>query len=93
MKYRTRTGIVEAILKAASDSETGRTRIMYRAFLSHGQVMEYLLILVENGLLSYTEGTTQTYKCTEKGRRFLKMAEQMEDLLKPASDTEIRIPS
>ena len=92
MKYRTRTGIVEAILKAAADDETARTRIMYKAFLSHGQVMEYLLVLVENELLSYNEGT-QTYRCTEKGHRFLKMAEQMEELLKPTPDAEIRITS
>ena len=79
MKYRSRTEIVAMILEAANGGAT-KTRIMYKAFLSYAQLREYLSVLIENNLLEYLEGS-QTYKTTEKGFNFLKMHNEIGELL------------
>jgi len=79
MKYRSRTEIVAMILEAANGGAT-KTRIMYKAFLSYAQLREYLSVLIENNLLEYLEGL-QTYKTTEKGLNFLKMHNEIGELL------------
>jgi predicted transcriptional regulator len=52
---------------------------MYKAFLSYAQLQEYLTLLIGNGLLYYDK-TSQIYKTTEKGARFLKLYEQLNQL-------------
>jgi predicted transcriptional regulator len=47
MKYRSRTDIVAQILEAASGEGANKTKIMYKAYLSHDQLKEYLSILME----------------------------------------------
>jgi predicted transcriptional regulator len=79
MKYRSRTEIVGNILDAANGRAT-KTKIMYKAFLSYAQLKEYLSILTENNLIEYLDGT-QTFKTTEKGLNFLKMHNEMGELL------------
>jgi predicted transcriptional regulator len=80
MKYRDRTERVAMILDAANGGAT-KTKIMNKAFLSYAQLREYLSILIENNLLS-REGT-ETYKTTEKGLYFLKMQNEIGQLLQP----------
>ena len=87
MKYRSRTEILGMILEAANGSAT-KTRIMYKAFLSYAQLREYLSVLIENNLLEFLEGS-QTYKTTEKGLNFLKMHNEIGELLR----TSIREPT
>jgi predicted transcriptional regulator len=79
MKYRSRTEIVGNILDAANGGAT-KTKIMYKAFLSYNQLNEYLSVLIENNLIEYLEGT-KTFKTTEKGLNFLKMHNEMGELL------------
>jgi predicted transcriptional regulator len=79
MKYRSRTDIVVQILDAASGNGENKTKIMYRAYLSYAQLKEYLSILVSNGLLE-ENGAEKLYKITEKGAKFLKVYEQMNEL-------------
>jgi predicted transcriptional regulator len=79
MKNRSRTEIVSDILNSANGGAT-KSKIMYKAFLSYGQLKEYLTVLIENNLLEYVEGT-QNYKTTEKGLNFLKMNNQIGELL------------
>ena len=78
MKYRSRTELVSQILEAANGEAT-KTKIMYRAFLTYEQLMEYLHLLVERELLEYLEGSKK-YKTTEKGRHFLKLYNQINQL-------------
>jgi predicted transcriptional regulator len=80
MTYRSRTEIVSMVLQAANGGAT-KTRIMYKAYLSFAQLREYLSLLVENNLLEYLEGS-KTYKTTEKGFNFLKMHNEIGELLK-----------
>ena len=79
MGNRSRTEIVSNILDAANGGVT-KTKIMYNAFLSYNQLKEYLSILIENNLIEYLDGT-QTFKTTEKGLNFLKMHNEMGELL------------
>ena len=79
MKYRSRTEIVSSILDAANGRAT-KTKIMYKAFLSYSQLKEYLSVLIENNLLEYLEGT-RTFRTTEKGLNFLKMHNEIGELL------------
>ena len=80
MKYLSRTEIVSMILDAANGGGATKTKIMYYAFLSYNQVNEYLSVLTENNLLEYIDGDN-TFKTTEKGLNFLKMHNQIEELL------------
>ena len=77
MKYRSRTEIVGNILDAANGRAT-KTKIMYKAFLSYAQLKEYLSILTENNLIEYVN---QTFKNTEKWLFFLKIHNDIEELL------------
>ena len=81
MGNRSRTEIVAMILDVANEGggET-KTKIMYFAFLSYNQLKEYLSVLVENNLIEYLEGANK-YKTTEKGLFFLKMHNELEELL------------
>jgi predicted transcriptional regulator len=75
---RSRTERVALILDAANGGAT-KTKIMNKAFLSYAQLREYLSILIENNLL-YRDGT-RTYKTTEKGLYFLKIHNEIGELL------------
>ena len=57
--------------------------MMYGAYLSYTQIVEYLKLLQVKGLLVYEEGTQQ-YKLTEKGLHFLHVYEQISDLVSVA---------
>ena len=67
------------ILESANGGAT-KTKIMYIAFLSYNQLKEYLSVLIENNLIEYLEGTHK-FKTTEKGLNFLKMHNEMAELL------------
>lgn len=60
-------------------SGTTKTKMMYKAFLSYGQLVEYLKYLQENDLITYEEGT-QLYKPTEKGLKFLNLSEELSEM-------------
>ena len=67
MGNRSRTEIVGNILDA-SNGGASKTKIMYTAFLSYNQLIEYL------------DGT-KTFKTTEKGLNFLKTHNEIGELL------------
>jgi predicted transcriptional regulator len=79
MNYRSSTEIISMILDAANGGAT-KTKIMYKAFLSYGQLKEYLSLLIENNLIEYLHGS-QTFKTTEKGLNLLKIQNEMTELL------------
>jgi predicted transcriptional regulator len=53
---------------------------MYKAFLSYVQLKEYLSVLIENNLLEYIDGTHK-FKTSEKGLNYLKMHNEIGELL------------
>ena len=85
MKYRGRTEILGNILDAANGGTT-KTKIMYKAFLSYGQLKEYLCVLIENNLIEYLDAVHKL-KTTEKGLNFLKMKNEIGELLQITAKT------
>ncbi|HEX2409428.1 MAG TPA: winged helix-turn-helix domain-containing protein [Nitrososphaeraceae archaeon] len=85
MKNRGRTEMLAAMLEVAKGKVT-KTKIMYIAFLSFGQLNEYLSILIENNLLKYLDGTHK-FKTTEKGLNYLKVYNEMGELLQITTKT------
>lgn len=49
--------------------------------LSHEQMKEHLVLLIENDLVSY-DSTTHTFKATEKGLTLIQGYNQMDKILK-----------
>jgi predicted transcriptional regulator len=85
---RSKTEIISQILETASGGEEDdggggatKTEIMYKVFLSHDQLQEYLMLLMESGLLSY-DSTRHTFKTTENGLTFLQSYNQIDRFLK-----------
>jgi predicted transcriptional regulator len=83
MGNRSRTEIVGSIFDAANGG-VSKTKIMYIAFLSYGQLKEYLSILIENNLIEYLDGT-KTFKTTEKGLNILKINNEIAELFTTTS--------
>ena len=75
--------MIADILRVAMDQPL-KTRIMYKANLSHRQLTGYLNRLVEMGLLAVVTDPTDAsprYKVTEKGLQFLKDYARLNRLL------------
>ena len=87
MGNRSRTEIVAMILEAANGGGETKTKIMYFAFLSYNQVKEYLSVLIENNLIEYLDGT-RTLKTTEKELKFLKMHNEIGELLQTTIEND-----
>lgn len=83
MKYRSRMDIAAAILEIAQGGAI-KTRIMYKAFLSFPQLKEYLELLLDGGLLEYSEEEKEYYT-TEKGKQFLKMYKEVGQMIFPGA--------
>ena len=79
MKYRSRSDILTVILESARTGAT-KTIIMYKAYLSYSQLMEYLAFLQEKALLECEIGT-QLYRPTEKGLKFMTMPHDLNEIL------------
>jgi predicted transcriptional regulator len=71
MKYRSTTDIISQILDTANGGGATKTKILYKASLSHNELKEYLTVLTQSDLLIY-DVQTHTFMTTEKGLQFLK---------------------
>jgi predicted transcriptional regulator len=81
MRYRSRMDIASDMLRITNDGAI-KTRIMYSAFLSFPQLREYLGLLQDRGLVDHV-AKDRTYHTTDKGRRFLKMYDEVGKVLLP----------
>jgi UDP-N-acetyl-D-mannosaminuronic acid dehydrogenase len=73
MTTRNTDQTITSILCAAVDGIT-KTKIMYKAFITYDQLNDYLSLLVEKGMIEYTEGE-RLYRTTPKGVDFLNHSE------------------
>ena len=78
LKYRSRTEIANMMLDSARGGAT-KTKIMYKAYLSYSQLIEYLAYLQKNKLITLMDGT-DLYRPTEKGLVFLDMSVKLNDM-------------
>jgi predicted transcriptional regulator len=79
MKYRSRTEITNMMLDSAREGAT-KTKIMYKAYLSYGQLVEYLKFLQQNDLLEH-DVDKQVYRPTEKGLKFLNLSNDLSEMV------------
>ena len=56
------------------------TKVMFHAYMTHGQVKSYLTELIDKGLVSY-DSLTRLYSTTSKGMDYLATVERMAELL------------
>jgi predicted transcriptional regulator len=89
MKNRGRQDINAMILEAAIAAEN-KTRIMYKAYLSHNQLCAHLTELQDNGLLEYRLGE-QAYMTTQKGKKYLEIYNTMNELTSLPEEEESRV--
>ena len=79
---RSRDDIISDILEVASGGGIAtKMGIMYKTFLSHAQMKNYLTYLTQHDLIEYDVYTRQ-FKTTEKGLRLLDTYNQMSDVMK-----------
>ncbi|MDQ3840917.1 MAG: winged helix-turn-helix domain-containing protein [Thermoproteota archaeon] len=88
--YRGRYEITAQMLSIINNSGNEgatRTTVMYKSFLSHAQLKEYLSFLVEKGLVNEipqqlrSGNEKMVYKITEKGVRFLWVSAEIERIV------------
>jgi predicted transcriptional regulator len=56
MKYRERNEIIAEILECCKPNRVTRSRIIFNTYLSFNAAKEYLILLLENGLIDYHKG-------------------------------------
>ena len=78
MRYRSRQDIITMIINSARAGAT-RSKILYTAYLSYAQLVEYLQFLQENDLLVLEE-ETQLYRPTERGLKFLNISNELNEM-------------
>lgn len=67
-----------------------KTKIMYKAYLSYSQLVEYLAYLKQNKLIALVEGT-ELYRPTEKGLKFLNMSVELSEMVTVINSEKHRI--
>ncbi|HJS82375.1 MAG TPA: winged helix-turn-helix domain-containing protein [Nitrososphaera sp.] len=82
MRNRQKDEIMRDILHTAQGG-AGITKIMFHAYLTHGQAKEYSQVLVENALLELDgeSGSMKQYRTTHKGIEYLAAIERMSEML------------
>jgi len=85
MKNRSDVEIMASMLRSASKKWEYKTTIMNTAALSHSQLVRYLAVAVEKGLVEYSD-STGLYKTTEEGLRYLDKYMQLLRLLPAIPD-------
>lgn len=80
MKNRSDIEVMASILRSAASSWEYKTSIMNTAAISHSQLIRYLAIGIEKGLIEYSEATG-LYRTTESGVFYLRKYEQMVSML------------
>jgi predicted transcriptional regulator len=79
MKNRSRTSIIGEMLQTATLG-ANKTKLMYSALLSYGQLSAYIKYLEERDLMAFDQKQS-LYWVTPKGKRFLKICEELETMI------------
>ena len=80
MKHRSKEEIAALVLEAIVNTHRPtQTMIMYKAYLTHVQLKEFLASLMEKGLIEYHK-LERIYTITEKGMHFLEVYNRFNQL-------------
>jgi predicted transcriptional regulator len=88
VKNRSEVEVMASILRSASNKWEYKTTIMNTATISHSQLVRYLAIAVEKGLVEYSE-VTGLYRTTEAGSQYLDKYIQLVHLLPTATLSDL----
>jgi predicted transcriptional regulator len=81
-KYRNRVDIMAAILEATAGGGVTRSNIYYKSFLGYERLRSCMSFLIENDLIEISGYEDNIlYRTTEKGRHFLRVYNNMIELL------------
>jgi predicted transcriptional regulator len=80
LRHRSRTEIIADILQTLANGASTKTRVMYGAFLSFGEVSDYLSYLVEKDLVSFDDAKMR-YGLTSRGAELLDAFEGITNLV------------
>jgi predicted transcriptional regulator len=80
-RYRNRIDIIAELLDAAHGGTT-KTKMMYKAMLSYGQLKEELEMLREKDLIVYDDAGKRL-TTTDKGHQFMNTYEDLSKLIVP----------
>jgi predicted transcriptional regulator len=83
MQNRQKDEIVRDIMSVCNGGAQ-ITKVMFHAYMTHGQVKLYLAELIEKGLVSH-DSLTRLYSTTSKGMDYLATIERMAELLPVAT--------
>jgi predicted transcriptional regulator len=95
LKHRSKEEIAALVLEAIVNTDRPtQTMIMYKAYLTHVQLKQFLASLMEQGLIEY-HTLERIYTITEKGMHFLEVYNQFTQLrpsniLKTSTSTELQ---
>ena len=80
MKHRSKEEITALVLEAIVNTDRPtQTMIMYKAYLTHVQLKEFLASLMEQGIIEYNK-LERIYTITEKGMHFLEVYNRFNQL-------------
>jgi predicted transcriptional regulator len=89
--YRGRNEIIAQILQMIRESGSegaSRTSVIYKSYLSHAQLKEYVSLLMKNDLIEVIShqckiGSNErfAYKITQKGIRLLQICQEIDSLI------------
>ncbi len=80
MKYRNPNDTIAQILGAAKGGAS-KTKIMYKAYVGYEKLIEYLTLLIDNGLIYYDD-KAKVYVTTNKGLLFIEKYVHMAELMR-----------
>jgi predicted transcriptional regulator len=95
LKHRSKEEITALVLEAIVNTDRPtQTMIMYKAYLTHVQLKQFLASLIEKGFIEY-HNLERIYTITEKGMHFLEVYNQLNQLqttniLKTTTSTELQ---
>jgi predicted transcriptional regulator len=93
LKHRSKEEIAASILEAiVNTNRPTQTMIMYKAYLTHVQLKQFLASLMEKGLIEY-HNLERIYTITEKGIHFLDVYNQLNQLHTSTREFQIIEPT
>ncbi len=74
---------IMADMLKVGENGAGKTKIMYNANMSYGQIQKYLAYLVSQGFIAKMEmgNPSVTYQVTDSGQKLLKLINSIKEML------------
>jgi predicted transcriptional regulator len=91
MKNRAEIEVIAAILRSAKDNWEYQTTIMNNACISHSQVIRYISVAINRGLIEYSK-ISGLYKTTNMGLQFLEKHAKLLTLFPEIAEPSSQFP-